>query len=65
MIFNYKLKFTSLLAILLATTANLSAQAEVKTEDLETAAFPPTGWAGVGNTNLWSRRTGAQTTPTS
>jgi len=64
MIFNYKLKFTSLLAILLATTANLSAQAEVKTEDLETAAFPPTGWAGVGNINLWSRRTGAQTNPT-
>lgn len=39
-------------------------QAELKTEDLETNAFPPTGWAGVGNINLWSRRTGAQTNPT-
>ncbi len=60
----YKLKFTSFMTLLILAISNLSAQAEVKTEDLETAAFPPTGWAGIGNPNLWSRRTGAQTTPT-
>ncbi len=62
---NYKklLNFT-FIAIMLLNVNNAFSQAELKTEDLETNAFPPTGWAGVGNINLWSRRTGAQTTPT-
>ncbi len=57
-------KIMGLLTVLIAYSASLSGQAELKTEDLETAAFPPTGWAGIGNPNLWSRRTGAQTNPT-
>ena len=55
--------FTFIAAMLLNVNSAFS-QAELKTEDLETNAFPPTGWAGVGNINLWSRRTGAQTNPT-
>lgn len=57
-------KFSKLLILFFAISGTTFGQAELKTEDLETAAFPPTGWAGVGNINLWSRRTGAQTNPT-
>lgn len=57
-------KFSNLLIIFFAISGTTFGQAELKTEDLETNAFPPTGWAGVGNINLWSRRTGAQTNPT-
>lgn len=57
-------KFSNLLILFFAISGTTFGQAELKTEDLETNAFPPTGWAGVGNINLWSRRTGAQTNPT-
>ena len=57
-------KFSHLLILFFAISGTTFGQAELKTEDLETNAFPPTGWAGVGNINLWSRRTGAQTNPT-
>jgi hypothetical protein len=61
---NYKklLNFT-FIAIMLLNVNSSFGQSELKKEDLETNAFPPTGWAGVGNINLWSRRTGAQTNP--
>jgi hypothetical protein len=59
-----KFKFSRLLILFFAISGTSFGQAELKTEDLETAAFPPTGWAGLGNINLWSRRTGAQTNPT-
>ncbi len=62
---NYKkLLIFTFIAILLLNVNISFGQAELKTEDLETNAFPPTGWAGVGNINLWNRRTGAQTNPT-
>lgn len=61
-LFNFK--FSNLLILFFAISGTAFGQAELKTEDLETNAFPPTGWAGVGNINLWSRRTGAQTNPT-
>jgi len=56
------LNFTFIAVMLLSVNSSFG-QAELKTEDLETNSFPPTGWSGVGNINLWSRRTGAQNNP--
>lgn len=62
---NYKklLNF-AFIAVMLLNVNSSFGQSELKTEGVEGAAFPPTGWAGLGNINLWSRRTGAQTNPT-
>ncbi len=57
-------KFTqkiALFALILASSQNVFGQAELVTEGFEGTTFLPTGWAGVGNTNLWSRRTTANT----
>lgn len=62
---NYKkiLNFT-FIAIMLINVSTAFGQAELVSEGVEGTAFPPTGWAGLGNFNLlWSRRTGAQTNP--
>jgi hypothetical protein len=62
---NYKkLLNLTFIAIMLLNVNSSFGQAELKSEGVEGAAFPPTGWAGIGTINLWSRRTGAQTNPT-
>lgn len=62
---NYKklLKFTLMLALIFNVNFAFS-QAELVTEGVETAGFPPAGWSTVGAANAWLRVTGTQTNPT-
>lgn len=62
---NYKkLLNLSFIAIMLLNVNSAFSQAELITEGVEGAAFPPAGWSTVGAANAWLRVTGAQTNPT-
>jgi len=61
---NYKkLLNLTFIAIMLLNINNAFSQAVLVNEGVEGAGFPPTGWASIGITNLWSKRTGAQNNP--